>query len=279
MRCSTSPQNARLCAARPSSARRSCATAASHLGSARQVSDSASHRVKQTTKFADVSMDEFLARGASACSSAWTSYQEAIKTSPIKTKALTSFVGLIISDCIAQASDSSGAAYDLLRTARMATFGILWHGAAGHFWYKLLDQVILPNKPKSAWTIVCKTVADQAIWSPVNTVIFYASLAAMEGHAYRIPTILDEKLLSTVIAGYALWPLAHVINFKFVPSQHRLLYVNIINLFWTVYLSKVANAGPTLELQHSPAMSTMTPIPVSNSVPVLDFGHVVPMDI
>ena len=29
-----------------------------------------------------------------------------------------------------------------------------------------------------------------------------------------------------MIANYAVWPVAHLINFKFVPSQQRILYIN-----------------------------------------------------
>ena len=32
--------------------------------------------------------------------------------------------------------------------------------------------------------------------------------------------------MKTVLAGYLLWPLAHIINFKFVPADLRILYVN-----------------------------------------------------
>ena len=32
--------------------------------------------------------------------------------------------------------------------------------------------------------------------------------------------------MKTVLAGYLLWPLAHIINFKFIPADLRILYVN-----------------------------------------------------
>jgi hypothetical protein len=80
-------------------------------------------------------------QAAAALRSWWKAYQRALEKDPIQTKALTSCIGLILADCIAQAADPG--AYDLMRTARMATFGLLWHGAsvrihgklcAPHFW-------------------------------------------------------------------------------------------------------------------------------------------------
>ena len=38
--------------------------------------------------------------------------------------------------------------------------------------------------------------------------------------------VLREQYVKTVLAGYLLWPLAHTINFKFVPADLRILYVN-----------------------------------------------------
>ncbi len=34
--------------------------------------------------------------------------------------------------------------------------------------------------------------------------------------------------MKTVVANYVLWPVAHFINFRFVPSQHRILYNNLV---------------------------------------------------
>lgn len=38
--------------------------------------------------------------------------------------------------------------------------------------------------------------------------------------------MLRGQYVKTVLAGYLLWPLAHIINFKFVPADLRILYVN-----------------------------------------------------
>ena len=41
-------------------------------------------------------------------------------------------------------------------------------------------------------------------------------------------------------ANYALWPLAHLINFKFVPSKQRILYINCVQILWSAYLSHLS---------------------------------------
>ena len=37
---------------------------------------------------------------------------------------------------------------------------------------------------------------------------------------------IQSKLVPMMIANYAVWPVAHLINFKFVPPQQRILYIN-----------------------------------------------------
>ncbi len=38
--------------------------------------------------------------------------------------------------------------------------------------------------------------------------------------------VIREKLVKTILAGYMVWPAAHVVNFRFVPSDLRVLYIN-----------------------------------------------------
>ena len=40
----------------------------------------------------------------------------------------------------------------------------------------------------------------------------------------------QDKLVKTVVANYILWPGAHFINFKFVPTEHRILYNNCVSV-------------------------------------------------
>jgi hypothetical protein len=71
---------------------------------------------------------------AAGARSQWKRYQGALETAPLQTKALTSFSGLVLADCIAQAADPS--AYDLMRTVRMGAFGLAWHGVSVRFtWF------------------------------------------------------------------------------------------------------------------------------------------------
>ncbi len=62
------------------------------------------------------------------------------------------------------------------------------------------------------------------------TVVFYATLKTMEGEAHKIKETVKEKFVKTLLAGYALWPVAHAINFRFIPTKQRVLYINIVQV-------------------------------------------------
>lgn len=47
-----------------------------------------------------------------------------------------------------------------------------------------------------------------------------------QGHPENIVPAIQSKLVPMMIANYAVWPVAHLINFKFVPPQQRILYIN-----------------------------------------------------
>jgi len=56
-----------------------------------------------------------------------------------------------------------------------------------------------------------------------------------------------QKFWPTLINGYKLWPMVQLVNFYFVPLNHRLLVVNSVALGWNAYLAYVANAVPPLD--------------------------------
>lgn len=86
------------------------------------------------------------------------------------TKALTSFVGFTVGDILAQTfvenndNDKDGeSSYDIMRTVRLSTFGLLVHGTTGHYFYSFLDGQ-LPGT--DAITVAEKVVIDQVLWNP-----------------------------------------------------------------------------------------------------------------
>jgi len=62
-----------------------------------------------------------------------------------------------------------------------------------------------------------------------------SSACCFAGQSDKITQTLKDKFWPTLLAGYAVWPLAHVINFRFIPNSQRVLYINAVNVSCLVY--------------------------------------------
>jgi hypothetical protein len=47
---------------------------------------------------------------------------------------------------------------------------------------------------------------------------------------WDVDALMQGKLVQTIVANYVLWPAAHFINFRFVPSEQRIAYNNVISV-------------------------------------------------
>eukprot|EP00200_Dunaliella_tertiolecta_P008705 CAMPEP_0202374400 /NCGR_PEP_ID=MMETSP1127-20130417/5236_1 /ASSEMBLY_ACC=CAM_ASM_000462 /TAXON_ID=3047 /ORGANISM="Dunaliella tertiolecta, Strain CCMP1320" /LENGTH=352 /DNA_ID=CAMNT_0048971543 /DNA_START=240 /DNA_END=1298 /DNA_ORIENTATION=+ len=130
-----------------------------------------------------------------------------------------------------------GFKYDPARAARFLLFSVLLATPVAHQWFNFLDKVILPDAPTSPLAVVLKMMSDQFLMTPFMTSVFFAVMTTLEGHPDRALTTVKDKIKPTLKANYLLWPAAHLVNFGLVPLDLRILYINIVAIGWTVYLS------------------------------------------
>mmetsp|Transcript_14714 Transcript_14714/g.29949 ORF Transcript_14714/g.29949 Transcript_14714/m.29949 type:complete len:283 (-) Transcript_14714:80-928(-) len=179
-------------------------------------------------------------KSAGLFGSIWAAYIAALESQPILTKALTSLVGFTLGDILAQKLlGSKDAAFDLRRLARMASFGFLIHGPVGHFFYGALDRAIPGTE---AWKVVSKVAIDQVAWAPIFTVVFLSYIGALEGKSKKeIQDKVKNDTWAGVTGSWKVWPVVHAINFRFIPTQQRMLYINTIQVAYNVFLSFLGN--------------------------------------
>lgn len=114
------------------------------------------------------------------------------------------------------------------------------HPTTGHVWYTTLDKYVFPDAPTSTRAVVTKTALDQLLWAPAFSCVFFAFINILDGRPDAVLPAIQAKLLPMLLANYALWPAAHLINFKFVPSRQRILYINCVQILWSAYLSHLS---------------------------------------
>jgi protein Mpv17 len=171
----------------------------------------------------------------------YTWYCESLETRPLLTKACTSFVGFMLGDLVAQ-HISHPDMVDVTRILRLGAYGLLLDGPIGSMWYDVLEKFVCPDEPTGNKAVLMKTALDQVVYATIMTAVFFAVIRTWEGHPEAIMSTLQAKFWPTLAANYMVWPLAHVINFKFVPSQFRILYNNAVCVAWLTYLSLLTHS-------------------------------------
>jgi len=170
---------------------------------------------------------------------AWKTYETLLDEKPLLMKALTSFTGFALGDMLAQKFIQKTDPFDWLRLLRLSSFGFLIHGTSSHYFYGFLDGKI-PGT--SAKVVFSKVFIDQVLWNPIFGIMFFGYVAATElmGLGYVIDKTKNE-LFTQVTGSWKVWPIAHAINFRFIPSSQRVLYINTIQIGYNCFLSMISN--------------------------------------
>ncbi|KAI8465155.1 MAG: hypothetical protein J3K34DRAFT_437888 [Monoraphidium minutum] len=177
-------------------------------------------------------------------------YVRALEARPLLTKAVTSCAGFMLGDLIAQQLGHHGGgaeAFDALRVARLGLYGLCLDGPLGALWYDWLEGAVWPDRPTAAKTVVAKTALDQLVYASAGTALFFAVITALEGHPDAAGAVVAAKFWPTLAANWAVWPVAHMVNFRWVPSQLRVAYNNVVAIGWLALLSAITHShGPPL---------------------------------
>ncbi|OHF01140.1 sym-1 [Colletotrichum orchidophilum] len=162
-------------------------------------------------------------------------YQARLAARPLLTQSITTAILFATGDITAQQLvDKRGLEkHDFARTGRMALYGGVIFGPVATTWFKFLqNNVVLKNKNAE---MLARVAVDQGVFAPVMISVFLSSMATLEGSS--IKEKLDKNYKTALTSNYLLWPFVQVVNFKFVPLHHRVLFVNVISIGWNSYLS------------------------------------------
>uniref|UniRef100_A0A7C8Z4S4 Uncharacterized protein n=1 Tax=Opuntia streptacantha TaxID=393608 RepID=A0A7C8Z4S4_OPUST len=167
-------------------------------------------------------------------------YLGMVKSRPIVTKSVTCSLIYIAADLTSQAIGlPSTESYDLVRTLRMAGYGMVILGPSLHYWFNLVSR-ILPGR--DIITTMKKMALGQTVYGPCMTVLFFSLNAALQGEdADEIMARLKRDLLPTMLNGVMYWPLCDFVTFKFVPVYLQPLVSNSFSYLWTVYMTYMAS--------------------------------------
>jgi len=129
-----------------------------------------------------------------------------------------------------------GGQFNASRNVRMLTVGLL-AGPPHHYFYTILDK-FLPGR--SGRTIMKKVLLDQIIAAPFFALLFIYGADLLEGRSLsHCWAEFKDKFPQIYLFDWIIWPPTQFINFRYVPEQYRVLYVNGITVIWDIFLSYI----------------------------------------
>ena len=178
----------------------------------------------------------------------WAAYQRALRARPLGTKALTAAAVQGGSDVLAQLLTrcGPGAALDLRKALKMAAFGLLWGGPSIHYWQRFMEEVAFRGARPGFGTVLVKTVLDQATYGPVQNLAFMSFITlAVEGKSLAaLRRLVHENFWGVQLNGWKVWPLAALINYRYLPVPFRAPFANLVALGWSMFLIMRTSSGP-----------------------------------
>jgi protein Mpv17 len=98
---------------------------------------------------------------------------------------------------------------------------------------------------------------------PTYTCGFYLYMSALEGKGVEGGWVkFKDTWWEVFVVGSSFWPVANMVNFKYVKPQYRLVYLNVAGLAWNSYLSyqnqRSNVAHPSLEDAETTTTTTTT---------------------
>ncbi|KAK0734213.1 hypothetical protein B0T26DRAFT_60313 [Lasiosphaeria miniovina] len=172
-------------------------------------------------------------------------YQARLAARPLLTQAVTTSFLFGLGDVAAQqlVEKHGLEKHDLLRTGRMALYGGVIFGPAAATWFQILQRRV--NFRSANATVLARVACDQGAFAPVFIGVFLGSMAVLEGGSPRAK--LRQSYWTALGSNYLIWPFVQLVNFRLVPLQHRLLFVNVISVGWNCYLSYLNSHSGELE--------------------------------
>ncbi len=103
------------------------------------------------------------------------------------------------------------------------------------------------NDPTGPAAIMVKILLDRVAFTPLNMSALFIFTGLLEGLSWqRIVYTMSRRMLPLWLLSNVLWPAAHVINFRYVPSEQRVLFVNVVSLLWNVVTCQVVGQEGTV---------------------------------
>ncbi|CAM6020644.1 unnamed protein product [Sphagnum balticum] len=178
----------------------------------------------------------------------WACYVHILVLHPMYTQMFTSALLWGSGDVVAQVANGfgqmlNGGKMDWKRVGTASLFGAIFVGPVGNFWYQFLEYVCakrLKFEPNSICFMGTKLLADTFLYGPMHLLVFFLYMGLVAGNTLvQMKQDIKDDYFPTLLTEGIVWMCIQLVNFRFVPVQHQLLFVNGFSLLDSAFLSWV----------------------------------------
>lgn len=164
------------------------------------------------------------------------SYLGQLYTNPLRTKSITSFVIATLGNYTAQRlSGVRSINQDTL--VAFGLYGLLFGGSIPHFFFKLLSKIVTSEGPYAPFQML---LIERLLLMPLFAGFSLYTISRMEGKSHdEACKNLARVYFPVVEANFKYLTLFQYLNLYFVPPMLRVLVMNLIGFFWTIYLARL----------------------------------------
>lgn len=105
-----------------------------------------------------------------------------------------------------------------------------------HFWQRFMEKKFRGKKNLS--TTAQKVLVDQVTYGPVNNIMMmsYIALVVDQTTVQAALSRVKCNYPGVQLKGWQVWPVASLVNYRFVPLKLRVLFANMVALCWSTFL-------------------------------------------
>ena len=171
-------------------------------------------------------------------------YNEILRRRPKTTEIVSAFLLTYASDSICQYIEKPEEKsyfewFSNRRACNLSFFGAGVITPMFHYWYKFLAR----NFPSSNFSaIFVKSLVDRLTIGSFVVFSFFVSQHYLNGgNTPDLQIKLERDLPGALKMNVSVWMSALMLNFKFVPIQFQVLFLNTVGFFWMIYLTWTMN--------------------------------------
>ena len=177
----------------------------------------------------------------------WSSYEVALEEKPVVTETIINVVIYLLGDWLSQTafSKKNVLEFDALRTLRNGFIGLCF-GPLVVYYYQFSDHILpldggLTNR-------IAKILMDQTIYLSVKCSMYIMAVGVLQGDSVATAAQnVKDKIKGIVFTAWKFWPLVHCITYSVIPAQHRILWVNMVDLVWNAILATISQKDAPVE--------------------------------